>query len=185
MKIILASQSAGRKRILGILGIQYETKPSNIDEKAIRHKEPEKLAELLARAKAEAISDLDSIVIAGDLFVVFDGKVIEKPYNNDDAYRMLMSYSGKIVEVVASVAVYNTKNKKMLSAVSTAMLQFRELSDYEVKDYIKRYPVTTFSGAFDGDGAIRFTETTQGNEHVSVFPMAKLITFLRENDVEC
>jgi predicted house-cleaning NTP pyrophosphatase (Maf/HAM1 superfamily) len=52
MKIILASQSLFRKHALDILGLVYETIPSNSDESAIRHEDPHEMAKMLSHAKA-------------------------------------------------------------------------------------------------------------------------------------
>ena len=57
MKIVLASESPFRKRALDLIGLPYETRPSCIDEKAIRHDDPTTLTRQLAEAKARAIAE--------------------------------------------------------------------------------------------------------------------------------
>lgn len=81
MRLILASRSEARRRTLDMLGLEYEIVPSRLDEKSIRHEDPEEMAKKLAEAKARDVGERspDSIVIAGDLFVVFNGKIYEKP----------------------------------------------------------------------------------------------------------
>ena len=87
MRIILASQSPFRKHALDVLGLKYEIIPSNIDESAIRHEDPNELAQLLSKAKAQKIGEEnpDSVIISADLFVVYDNKIIEKPRDENHA----------------------------------------------------------------------------------------------------
>ena len=57
MRIILASQSHIRKRALDLLNLEYDTIPSNIDEKAIRDPDPLQMAQKLSEAKAKAVGE--------------------------------------------------------------------------------------------------------------------------------
>ena len=81
MRIILASQSQFRKHALDVLGLAYEMIPSDVDESAITHEDPKTRARLLSEAKAKriAMDHKDAIIIAADLFVVHQGRILEKP----------------------------------------------------------------------------------------------------------
>jgi len=188
MKIILASQSPFRKRALDILGLKYETQPSYFDEKSIREENPSELAKKLAEAKSREIGEkeTDALIIAGDLFVVFNNQIYEKPKDEKEAFEMLNSFSGNKVEIIAGVAVYNSKTKEMLSTAEKYTLKFRKLLEHEIKDYISRYPVLKVSGAFEVDGAIRFAESIEKGKYpfLTAFPMNELITFLRKNGIQ-
>ena len=119
MRFILASKSSYRKKALELLNLKYEVIPSNFDEKSVRHDDPMILAEELAKAKALEVgkSNPDAIIISGDLFVVDDKKILEKPVDNKEAYEMLRSLSGKSFDIIASVAVLNSKTNKILSFI--------------------------------------------------------------------
>ncbi|MBI1973920.1 septum formation protein Maf [Candidatus Micrarchaeota archaeon] len=186
MRIILASQSAFRKRALDILGLKYETTPSSIDEKAIRDSDPMALARKLSEAKAKAVGEKnpDSIVIASDLLVTLGNKVYEKPENEEDAFRMLRSYSGKEVSVITGLAIYNSATMKLLSTAVKDTAKFRSLTDSEIRDYMARYPVLKCAGAFEGDGLLRFSESFSGKlAFLTALPINELVLFLRENGV--
>jgi len=187
MKIILASKSADRKRAMDLIGLKYIIKPSNFDEKSIRHKNPKKLAILLAKAKALSFKDeKNAIIVAGDLFVVFKNQIYEKPKTKKEAFEMLKGFSGHTVEVIGSTVVINTKTKKILSSVDTHKMKFRNLTDYEINDYIKRNPVTHYSAAFDGEGQLRFGKSGSGSYvYMTALAIDKLIKFLRKNGVKC
>jgi len=187
MKLILASQSASRKKALDILGLDYECKPSHIDESKIRHDDPMQLAKQLAEAKALEIAktEPEAIIIGGDFFVIFQNKIYEKPKDEQEAYDMLKTLSNQEHVMIAGIAVYNSKTKKMLSNVEKCTVKFRELTDHEINDYIKRYPVTHFAGAFEGEGTVRFSEYLNGSYLTAIgSPMSSLVKFLRENNVK-
>jgi len=186
VRIILASQSPYRKKALDVLGLEYETVPSNFDESTIRDENPERLAEKLSTAKAETVgrSHPDSIVIAGDLFVVYAGRIYEKPKDEGEAKAMLKAFSGNTVSIVAGLAVYNSATKKMLATAESCRLKFRELTDFEVDDYVRRYPVLKCAGAFEADGIVRFTESGEGTFlFFTGLPVNRLVEFLREQGV--
>lgn len=71
MKLVLASESASRRRAMDLLGVPYEVHPSRIDEKAIREDDPDRLACVLSEAKARKIAESipDAIIVAGDTVV--------------------------------------------------------------------------------------------------------------------
>lgn len=68
MRIVLASESQFRKRAMDLLGLPYETRPSHVDEKAIRDDDPARLTRKLAEAKAHKIAAEcpDAIIVSGD-----------------------------------------------------------------------------------------------------------------------
>ncbi len=186
MKIILASQSPFRRHALDILGLDYETIPSNIDESAIRHKNPGELAQLLSKAKAQKIAEenSDAIIISADLFVVHNNIIIEKPRDENHAKKMLKSLSGQVFNIITGLVVLNSKTKKIFSTVETCVVRFRSLSDFEIEDYVLRFPAVKCAGAFEADGLLRFAEHIDGNYNFkAAMPVNKLILFLRESGV--
>lgn len=164
LRIILASQSEIRKRALNILGLPFACIPANIDEKAIRDKDPIKMALMLSEAKAYEIAKREEgIIIAGDAFLVFKGQVFEKPLTLDEAHWMLHQLSGNHYTFVTGLAVYDTAFKKMRSATATCEIYLRSLSTHEIVDYCKRYPVLKYAGAHESDGVARFAKKVEGS----------------------
>ena len=186
MKIILASQSSFRKHALDVLGLTYDTIPSNIDESLIQHPVPAELAQLLSRAKAQKIGDANpnALIISADLFVVHDNKILGKPRDEDHAKEMLRSFSGSTFDIITGLVVYNSRTKKFLSSSEACKVRFRNLSDFEINDYVSRFPAVKCAGAFEADGLLRFAEYIEGNYNFkTAMPVNKLIVFLRENGV--
>ena len=177
MEIILASQSPYKKHALDILDIPYKTIPSNFNESSIKNKNPKTLANILSKAKAKKIGQnhKNAVIIASDLFVVLNNKILEKPKDKKEALKMLNALSEKKFDIVTGLAVYNTKTKNMLSAVETCTVTFRKLDKYEINNYIKKYPVLKCAAAFESDGLLRFAKHINGNYNFrAAIPVNKL-----------
>jgi MAF protein len=187
MKIVLASESQFRKRALDMLGLPYETRPSRIDEKAIRDDNPAQLTQKLAEAKAQKIAQEcpDAVVVSGDAVVSKGGRIFEKPRSLEEAAEFLKELSGSQFQFVTALSVLHAKTRKMLSAVETSDISFRELVDREIQEYIARYDVLSYAGAFESDAVLRFAERLSGSYNfVTALPVSRLIVFLRAQGVE-
>lgn len=187
MRIVLASESASRRRALEILGLNYEVHPSRIDEKAIREPEPQKLALRLSEAKAHKVAETvhNAIIIAGDAVVTKAGRIYEKPVDAAEATEFLSSFSGDTVEFVTAITVMSTNTASFSTAVQRSEILFRKLQAAEIADYVRRYEVTRFAGAFDGDGVIRFADRVSGSFNFATgLALNDLVTLLRKHDVE-
>jgi septum formation protein len=148
-KIILASSSPQRKNLFSVLNIPFEVIPADIDETSIRDNIFEKQAEKIARAKAEKVaSENTGIVISADTFVVLNNQILEKPKNLEEAKKMLELQSGKEEIVYTGLCYLDAENKINFSTTSIINIKFRELSEREIENYIKKFPVTSWSAAF-------------------------------------
>jgi septum formation protein len=187
MRVVLASESQSRKRALDILGLKYEVRPSAIDEKSIRDADPAALTKKLAEAKAwKVASDVqDAVVVSGDAVVLKDRKILEKPRGMEEAVEFLRELSGSAFQFVTSLTVLRSDTRKMLSTVETSEIRFRLLVEREIRDYVSRYPVLRFAGAFEGDGVLRFADSVSGSYNfITALPVSRLAVFLREQGVE-
>jgi septum formation protein len=187
MRVVLASESQSRRRALDILGLPYEVRPSAIDEKSIRDSDPAVLTRKLAEAKAWKVASAlhDAVVVSGDAVVAKDGKIFEKPRGNDEAVEFLRELSGSVFQFVTSLTVIHSDTRRMLSTVETSEIRFRQLVEREIRDYVSRYPVLRFAGAFEGDGVLRFANSVSGSYNfITALPVSRLAVFLREQGVE-
>lgn len=186
MKIVLASESASRRRAMDILGLPYEVVSSRIDEKAIRESDPRRLATQLAAAKAQKVAESipACVIIAGDAVVSMAGKIYEKPVDKSEAFSFLSKFSGSEVEFVSAVSVLNSATRSLLTAVHSSEIVFRKLGPDEINDYIARYDVLRFAGAFDGDAVIRFADRVCGAYNFATgVALNDLILLLRRQGV--
>src|SRR4029077_15918110 len=187
MRVVLASESQSRRRALDILGVTYEVCPSAIDEKSIRDSDPAALTKKLAEAKGWKVASAfqDAVVVAGDAVVAKDGRIFEKPRDNEQAAEFLHQLSGSAFQFVTAPLVIRSDTRRMLSTVETSEIRFRELTEREIREYISRYPVLRFAGAFEGDGVLRFADSVSGSYNfISAMPVSRLAVFLREQGVE-
>jgi len=187
MRIILASESLLRGKALEILGLKFEKIPSHIDEDAIQDKDNRKRVRMLAEAKAAEIArrEKGAIIISGDLITIVEGKVLEKPKDIEEAVQMFKFFSGKEMEIIAGLCVLNTETKKILSISDSYKVKWRTLNEEEIRDYCRRYPVTKFAAAFEGDALLRFGESSNGPyPFLTGLPMKQLIEFLRANGIK-
>jgi septum formation protein len=145
--LILASASPRRKELLKKLWPDFKIVVPNVDEKALRLP-PEDLAKEESRLKAYAVaaSYPDDEILSCDTIVVLDGKILEKPIDEEDAFRMLRLESGKR-QVVLSGWTYLGKGKEITRTVATEVL-FNELSDEQIRDYIQTKKPLDKAGAY-------------------------------------
>lgn len=141
MRIVLASESAFRKRALDLIGIAYDTRPSHIDEKAIRDDDPARLTRKLAEAKAQklAVECPDAAIVSGDAVAAKGKRIFEKPRDKAEAAEFLRELSGNQFQFVTSIAVLNAQTRRMLSAVEVSDIFFRPLLEHEIQRYIDKY----------------------------------------------
>jgi septum formation protein len=161
--------------------------PSAIDEKAIRDSDPAALTKKLAEAKAWKVASevQDAVVVSGDAVVAKNGRIFEKPQSNDEAVEFLRELSGSAFHFVTSLTVIRSDTWRILSTVEASEIRFRRLVEREIRDYVSRYPVLRFAGAFEGDGVLRFAESVSGSYNfMTGLPVSRLAVFLREMGFE-
>ncbi len=151
MKLILASQSKRRQQVLKDAGYDFGVIVSNVDETAIRDDDPVQLVQKLAQAKAEAVAKLVSepaLVIGADTVVMFQGKLREKPVNDDEAREFLESYRHQMVSAVHGVAVMNTANGKIETGTEQTDTYFNDISDEVITELIESKIVFEWAGGY-------------------------------------
>lgn len=187
MRIVLASESVFRRRAMDLLGVEYETCPSRIDEKAIRDEDPEELTRKLADAKARKVAEErpDAVIVAGDAVVAKGRRILEKPRDLQQAAQFLRDLAGSEFEFVTSVAVLDARTGRILSEVEKSKITFRELVEREIQAYVRAYDVLSYAGAFESDAVLKFAERIEGSYNfVTALPVSRLIVFLRAQGVE-
>ena len=187
LKIVLASESQFRRRAMDMVGVPYETRPASIDEKAIRHNDPAQLTRQLAEAKAWKVADEcpDAVIVSGDAVAAKGEKIYEKPRDLHEAAQFLREFSGNEFQFVTSLAVLHAPKRKLLSAVETSNITFRPLLEREIQDYICKYSVLKYAGAFESDAVLKFAEKVSGAVNIgTALPVSRLVTMLREQGVE-
>lgn len=186
-KVVLAGESQFRKRAMDLLGIPYEIRPARIDEKAIRDDNPAELTRKIAEAKAHKIADEcpDAVVVSGDAVAAKGNRIFEKPRDKRRSRRVSQKFSGSHFQFVTSIAVLNTQTNRMLSTVETSDIFFRPVLDREIEQYINKYDVLSYAGAFENDAVLLSADRISGSYNLgTALPPSRLIVLLREQGVD-
>lgn len=154
MSLVLASASPQRKTLLEGLGVSFAIHPSDLDESLCEERDPKKRSLSLARMKAISVSkDVpDAYVIGCDTLVVSnDGILFEKPLDEEDARRMIVSHAGTTIAVHSGLCVLSPDGR-ITEGVSSSAVTFKELSDAEIDWWIGTNLWKDRSGSFQIDG---------------------------------
>ena len=144
-KIILASRSEIRKKILNKNNIICEVMPANIDEELIKEsllKEkatPEIISKNLAELKANKISEKNpaELVLGADSVIDLDGELISKPINREEAINILEKLNGKKHQLISSACI--SKNGSMIwNSTDASTLTMKQLNLDEIKLYLTK-----------------------------------------------
>ncbi len=141
MKIILGSQSFGRKQVLERAGYEFEIMSADIDEKAIRSDNYEELPLLLARAKAQALLERikePALLITSDQIVVWNGQLREKPESVGQAKEYLKSYADFPAQTNTAVVITNTATGVQAEGVDIAKVFFKQIPDIVIDELISK-----------------------------------------------
>ena len=150
-KIILASNSPRRKKILTDLGLEFEVIPSNYEEKLETEVFSYDLIEDLATQKAcDVVRRVgkNEIVFGADTVVVLHNKILGKPKDKDDAFKMLKELSGQTHMVVTSLCGINTRTNRAALLSTTSYVRFKELSDELIQYYIDEFNPLDKAGSY-------------------------------------
>ncbi len=144
-KIILASKSGVRKKILDKHNIECEVIVSNIDEDQVKsalNKEkasPTLISKNLAELKANKVSAKKNgfLVLGADSVIDLNGELISKPKNRDEALSILQKLNGQKHQLISSVCI--SKNGSMIwNYTDASTLTMKKLNLEEIKSYLSR-----------------------------------------------
>ena len=193
--LILASSSKSRAKLLEAAGLAFIVEPPGLDESAMRQAvaggealAPHDVAEVLARAKAEAVSEvaLKAHVIGGDQVLAFGDVIMSKPESMEAARRQLLDLSGKTHTLHTSVAVA-TNGETIWADTTVAILTIRKLSP----EFIGRYLAAAGEEVLSSVGAyqiesigVQLFEKIDG-DYFSILglPLIPLLDMLRREGV--
>ncbi len=151
VKLILASNSPRRKKILTDLGLDFVIVSSNYDEKLESDIFSYEAIEDLATQKCLDVvrrSDKDSLVLAADTVVVLHNKILGKPHSKEEAFDMLKSLSGATHSVVTSICAINTKTNRAALLSTTSYVRFTPWSDEMIHYYIDTFNPLDKAGSY-------------------------------------
>lgn len=154
MEVILASASERRRDLLGRLFEKFEVIVSDFDEDRIEFNGDvgeyvKKISlEKALNVKNKFLNLQDKIIISADTVVALDGKVLGKPIDEEDAFRMLKYLQGRSHFVYTGITVVNTKTGQIKNESLSTEVIFSKISDNEIWEYIKTGEPLDKAGAY-------------------------------------
>lgn len=193
-RLILASGSATRARLLRDAGVVFEVIPADIDEGAVKRaaqaegRSAADCALLLAEAKARHVSALkaDSLVIGADQILVAGEEWFDKPPDLAAAEAQLQQLRGQTHALVTAVCVLRA-GRNLWHSVQSPKLTMRRFSDRFLEDYCvaegERMLASVGAYRIEGRGAQLFDAIEGDYFSILGLPLIELLTFLREADL--
>ena len=188
-KIILASKSKVRKKILEENGINCVVEPANIDEDLVKNsliKEgalPAIVSKNLAELKANKISQKKNgeLVLGADSVIDLNNKIISKPSNRNEALVILKKLNGQKHHLISSVCI--SKNGSMIwNYTDKAELTMKQMSTNELKLYLSKirdeelYAYNVYQ--IEGEGRSLFSKIEGDKETIMGLPIKQIKKYL-------
>ena len=191
-KIIVASKSEVRRKILLENGINCDVEPSKVDEDVIKEsllKEgatPEIICKNLAELKANKISNKvpDKLVLGADSVIDLNGEIISKPKSRKEALNILKKMSGKSHFLISSVCI-SKKGGMIWNYSDKAELTMKDFNEDELKNYLSKisdknlYAYNVYQ--IEGEGKKLFKEIKGDKNTIMGLPIVKIKNYLQEH----
>lgn len=158
MRIILASSSKARSRILRQCGIPHTVMISRAQEIMDSKKGPRYNVRINAQKKARLIAKKvnDGIVIGADTLVLLKKQLIGKPRSQREIQTLLKALSGKTITLYTGLCLIDTKCKKTASAITVTTIQVKHLTNQEVNKFLIKSGPYDKAGGFSIEGVGSF-----------------------------
>ena len=188
-KIILASQSKVRQKILEDNNIFCDAIPSKLDEEPVKKNlimnkiNPEKIAQKLAFLKSKMISDkfINRLVLGADSLISLQGELISKPTNRNEALKILKKLNGKLHHLISSVSIHKN-GKEIWNYTDKASLIMKNFNDQELESYLSKindkelYAYNVYQ--IEGEGRYLFKKIKGDKNTIMGLPINKIKEYI-------
>ena len=138
IKLILASSSPQRKKLLETIGITPDDiVPANIDETPKINEKAKDFALRMSKEKALSVAknNLNSFILSGDTIVAAGRRIIGKPSSKNEAEQILKLLSGRRHRVLSAFTLIKPDCSE-ITKVIVSRVKFSRLSDKEINEYL-------------------------------------------------
>ncbi len=190
MKIILASKSKIRKKILDKNNLNCTVVPSNVDEDQVKDSllavgaNPMLVSKNLAELKSVKVSSKhpNQIVLGADSVISLNEELINKPKTRNEALKILKKLNGSLHYLITSVCI--SKNGAMIwNFTDSSELKMKRLSDNELNAYLKKIKTKTLLayGVYQIEaGGLNLFESVKGDrDSIMGLPIKQIIDYIK------
>lgn len=151
---ILASSSIYRQQLLTKLGLNFKSLAPKVDETRYPGEPIEQMVMRLSLNKAKTVAkqEPEALIIASDQTASLNEQAIGKAGNYQSAFNQLKNQSGQTIVFYTGLAVYNPANQTYLSAMDTTLVEFRQLTDTQIHNYLMAEQPYDCAGSFKSEG---------------------------------
>jgi len=187
-KIILASSSPYRKELLKRLDITFTTVSPDVNERYFQDELISDYVLRLAKTKAESIvsKNDNSLIIAADQALQCDKKILGKSGNYNKAKEQLIFMSNRSLTFYTGLCLINTKTKIIEEDVVSFRVDFRKLTESEIKNYLVKEKPYDCAGSFKSEKlGISLLKKMNGDDPTALIglPLIRLCKMLRNQGV--
>ncbi len=183
-RLILASGSPRRKQLLEEMGLQFQVRPTQAEERYPSELKGAAIAEYLAELKSDAYPEelaAHELLLTSDTIVWHQGRSLEKPSGPEEAIAMIEALSGSWHEVITGVSLRS--NEKRLTQHRSTEVRFRNLSPEEIRYYVHTYKPFDKAGGYgiqEWIGLVGISEIRGSYSNVVGLPTELVYQLLRE-----
>ena len=191
MKIILASKSGVRKKILDNYNIKCDVIASNVDEDEVKNSleaegaDPTLISKNLAEIKSIKVSNKnpDRLVLGADSVISLNNKLINKPKSREEALKILKRLNNSKHYLISSVCI--SKNGAMIWNYSdSSELKMKDLSDEQLENYLKRIKTETLLSygvyQIEAEGLSLFEYIKGDRNSIMGLPITDIINYIKQ-----
>jgi len=191
MKIILASKSGVRKKILDEHKIEHEVYPSNVDEDQVKDSlisegaTPLLISKNLAELKAKKISARfpDKLVLGADSVISLNNELINKPISRSEAFLILKKLNNTSHSLISSVCI--CKNGSMMwHYTDESKLKMKNLNESQLKEYLNRISddILFAYGVYqiEAEGLSLFESISGDKDSIMGLPIKQIINYIKQ-----
>ena len=168
-RLVLASASPARRALLKAAGIDADALVSGVDESIVEAEDAYTLSLALARMKARTVaarmqSDPGVLVLGCDSVLAFDGEILGKPADADEAVKRWQAMRGRSGVLHTGHHLTDLLSGRQAEDVGTTVVHFADVSDEEIDAYVATEEPLHVAGSFTIDGlGGAFVERIEGD----------------------
>ena len=188
-QIVLASSSPRRSDLLRQIGMTFEVVPPDVDESRFSFDDDppgtvERLALEKARSTARWVDARGRLVLGADTVVLFEGKVLGKPVDADDAFSMLGRLTGRTHRVLTGFALLEPETTRSVTAHEWTTVYMRDCTHQDIRAYVDTGEPLDKAGSYgaNGLGAGLITRVEGCFYNVIGLPLSRLLIALETFD---